>query len=59
MMPAKILELLQAGEPIIVRENEGAGFSAVAMPAIRHDASDHSREVLRELIALHRRARRK
>jgi hypothetical protein len=59
MMPTKILELLRAGEPIIVHENEGAGFSALAIPAVRHDASDHSREVLRELIALHRQARRK
>jgi hypothetical protein len=58
-MPAKILDLLQAGEPIIVRENESAGFSGMAIPAIRHESSEHSRKVLRDLIALHRQARRK
>jgi hypothetical protein len=58
-MPAKFIKLLQAGEPILVRESECTVLPAAAIPAVRHDASDHSRKVLRELIALHRQARRK
>jgi hypothetical protein len=56
MMPARILELMRAADAIVIPADDRASPRAPALPRpdVAPKASDRSRMVLRELIALHR-----
>ena len=55
-MPAQILELLRVEDAILIPADDRAPLPSLglARPDVSPKASDRSRTVLRELIALHR-----